>query len=96
MKPSNDAVQENDTESVISVEPKEHVIHQTKEVNTYYFYLVRLFMIFLIRPLQKMTIGNYFFNQAIGKYQNKLSFLNSRDHSSITSSKAEVFYGTNY
>ena len=39
MKPSNDAVQENDTESVISVEPKEHVIHQTKEVNTNYFCL---------------------------------------------------------
>ena len=39
MKPSNDAVQENDTESVISVEPKEHVIHQPEEVNTNYFCL---------------------------------------------------------
>ena len=42
MKPSNDAVQENDTESVISVEPKEHVIHETKEVITNYYYLVRV------------------------------------------------------
>ena len=39
MKLSNDAVQENDTESVISVEPKKHVIHQTKEVSTNYFFL---------------------------------------------------------
>ena len=48
MKPSNDVVQENDTEYVISVEPKEQ--HETKEVNnstyilvnTNYFYLVRV------------------------------------------------------
>ena len=59
MKPSNDAVQENDTESVISVEPKEQ--HETKEVNTNYFYYVRLI--------------HDFFNEAIAKHDNSLLFL---------------------
>ena len=58
MKPSNDAVQENDTESVISVEPKEQ--HETKEVNMY-----KLCLVIVIHD---------FFNKVIAKNDNSLLF----------------------
>ena len=58
MKPSNDAVQENDTESVISVEPKEQ--HETKEVNMH-----KLCLVIVIHD---------FFNEVIAKNDNSLLF----------------------
>ena len=73
MKPSNDAVQENDTESVISVEPKEQ--HETKEVSMYKLFLVTVIHDFFNKKsLQKMTIVHHFLNEAIEKHEH--SFFN--------------------